>query len=77
MSGRRGNGEGSITKRPNGTYQGRLRYVDPVTGVKRRMSLYGKTSRDVRAKLEALSERLEGGAPARDSKDTLSAWMQR
>lgn len=76
MAGRRGNGEGSVTKRANGGYQGRLRYTDH-TGASKRISVYGKTSQEVRDKLKEVRERLEEGAPARDAKDTVAAWMQR
>lgn len=77
MAGRRGNREGSITKRPNGTYQGRVRYVDPHTGASKRVSVYGKTSAECRAKLKAVAERLDEGSPARDARDTVGAWMRR
>lgn len=77
MAKRRGNREGSITKRANGTYQGRMRYVDPVTGDSKRVSVYGKTSAECRAKLKAVLERIDEGAPARDAKDTVGAWMKR
>ncbi|MEC4611810.1 tyrosine-type recombinase/integrase [Tsukamurella tyrosinosolvens] len=76
-AGRRGNGEGSITKRANGTYQGRVRYIDPVTGLSKRVSVYGKSTREVRDKLKALRERLDDGAPAKDSKITAGVWMKR
>ncbi len=77
MAKRRANREGSITKRPNGTYQGRVRFIDPVTGKARRESVYGKTSAEVRAKLKALNERLEQGAPARDSTQPVGVWVKR
>lgn len=71
MAGRRGNREGSITKRPNGTYQSQMRYVDPHTGGYKRVSVYGKTSKECRDKLKAVLERLDDGAPARDAKDSV------
>ncbi|RRR47855.1 site-specific integrase [Mycolicibacter terrae] len=73
---RRGNHEGSITKRPNGTYQGRMRYTDPHTGLPKRVSVYGKTSQEVRDKLQEVRERLAIGAPARDAKDTVAQWLR-
>lgn len=74
---RRRNGEGSISKRPGGGYQVRRRYTDPITGEKRRVSLYGRTEAEVREKLKELNDRLDQGAPARDSRGTLGAWSQR
>lgn len=73
---RRGNHEGSITKRPNGTYQGRMRYTDPHTGSPKRISVYGKTSQEVRDKLQEVRDRLVVGAPARDAKDTVAQWLR-
>ncbi|SLH43665.1 phage integrase family protein [Mycobacteroides abscessus subsp. massiliense] len=77
MAKRRGNREGTITLRANGTYQGRLRYTDPHTGDAKRISVYGKTSQEVRDKIKKVLERIEDGAPARDAKDSVGAWMQR
>lgn len=77
MAKRRGNGEGSITKRPNGTYQGRIRYVDPHTGASKRVSVYGKTSKECRDKLKEIVERVAAGAPGRDSKESVAAWVAR
>jgi hypothetical protein len=57
--GRRGNGEGSITRRKDGLYMARYT-VQTATGSKRK-TLYGKTRSDVAAKLsKALADR-EGG----------------
>lgn len=77
MAKRRGNSEGSITKRPNGTYQGQMRYVDPHTRASKRASVYGKTSAECRTKLKVILERLDDGAPARDAKETVGVWMNR
>ncbi len=57
--GRRGNGEGSITKRKDGLYMGRYT-VSTATGSKRK-TLYGKTRKEVSEKLnKALADR-DGG----------------
>ncbi|MEV0851469.1 tyrosine-type recombinase/integrase [Nocardia fluminea] len=77
MAGRRGNNEGSITTRPNGTYQGRVRYTDPITGKKVRQSVYGKTSQEVRDKIREINDRVAGGSPAKDAKDTVAVWVKR
>jgi len=54
--GRRGNGEGTITKRSNGTYEARI----TIEGGKRK-SIYGKTRKEVQEKLKvALREQQQG-----------------
>src|SRR5215212_5238643 len=59
MAKRRGNGEGTITRRKDGRWEGRY-YVPTVTGPKRKV-LYGKTRAEVSDKLtKALSNRADG-----------------
>jgi integrase len=57
--GKRGNGEGSITRRKDGRWEARY-YVPTVNGTKRK-TLYGRTQAGVRVKLtKALSDRIDG-----------------
>jgi integrase len=57
--GRRGNGEGTITRRTDGRWEARY-YAQPVHGTKRKI-LYGKTRAEARDKLaKALSDRIDG-----------------
>ena len=57
--GRRGNGEGTITRRKDGRWEGRY-YVPTETGRKRKV-IYGKTRAEVSDKLtKALSDRADG-----------------
>ena len=57
--GRRGNGEGTITRRKDGRWEARY-YVPAVNGTKRK-TIYGKTQAEVRDKLtKALSDRIDG-----------------
>ncbi len=57
--GRRGNGEGTITRRKDGRWEARY-YVQTVNGVKRKV-LYGKTRAEVSDKLvKAQSDRIDG-----------------
>jgi integrase len=57
--GRRGNGEGSISRRKDGLYMGRY-MVQTATGTKRK-ALYGKTRQEVAAKLtRAMADRDNG-----------------
>jgi integrase len=76
MSKRRMNGEGAIAQRPGGTWQGRLSYIDPVTGLRKRVSVDGPTAAAVRAKMKETRERLESGAPPKDAKQTVADWLK-
>jgi integrase len=76
MGTRTANGTGNIRKRPNGTWEARLSYVDG-DGALKRVSVYGKTQREVREKTKAVRERVDNGAPANDDKMALAAWMAR
>ncbi len=59
MARRRGNGEGSITRRKDGLYMARY-WVETPKGPKRK-TLYGKTREDVRDRMaRALAERADG-----------------
>jgi len=59
MMGRRGNGEGSITRRKDGLYMARYT-VQTATGAKRR-TLYGKTRQEVAEKLTRAMADRDGG----------------
>ena len=72
---KRSNGEGSVRKRPNGTWEARLSYIDPMTGERRRTSLYGATAEDARAELAEARERLKVEAPVRDSSQRLGDYI--
>src|ERR1700741_549121 len=76
MGTRTANGIGNIRKRPNGTWEMRLSYLDG-DGTLKRVSVYGKTQREVRDKAKAVRDRLDNGAPANDDKMALAAWMAR
>jgi hypothetical protein len=52
MGKKRANGDGSVIKRPDGKWEGRISYVDPDTGRTRRQSFYGRTATEVRAKMK-------------------------
>jgi integrase len=57
--GRRGNGEGTITRRKDGRWEGR--YYVPTENGPRRKAIYGKTRAEVSDKLtKALSDRADG-----------------
>lgn len=57
MARKRANGEGSIRKRSNGTWEARVTVgVNPETGKIITKSIYGRTQKEVREKLNALQE---------------------
>jgi len=72
---KRANGEGSIYRRGDGRWSGALSYVDR-SGVRKRHVEYGPTQKDVRDKLRAARDRLDGGAPVRDAKVTLAVYVE-
>lgn len=77
MAGRRGNGEGTIAKRANGSYEGKVSVLDPATGQRKRVSVYGATAPIVRAKMKEVRQRVDAGAPVRDATATVAEWLSR
>jgi hypothetical protein len=72
------NGEGSIYPwkrdgKPAG-YKGALSYRDE-NGDTKRFVAYGRTRKLVKDKLDKARERLEAGAPVRDSKQSVGEWL--
>ncbi len=61
MAKRRLSGEGTVRQRANGRWEVRLRYEDPVTGVRKRASFYGPTAKEARDAMKKAVERLSGG----------------
>ncbi len=72
---KRANGEGSIFKRANGRWYSSLTYRDDFGSAKRR-EVSGRTQAEVRAKLREAQERVEAGAPVKDSAMTVAAWLE-
>jgi integrase len=74
------NGEGSIYKRTKDgkvvRYEGAITYDDD-DGRRRRHTVYGRTRADVRDKLKKARERLDAGAPVKDSRNTVGEWLQK
>ncbi|HET7408084.1 MAG TPA: tyrosine-type recombinase/integrase [Mycobacteriales bacterium] len=71
---KRGNGEGSVSRRRDGRWEGRISYLD-LTGARQRKVLYGQTRREVSAKLTEVRQRLDAGEPVADSSMSLGAWL--
>jgi integrase len=72
---KRANGEGNVRQRPNGTWEGRISYVDAVTDKRRSVSMYGATAAECRRELKKVRARIESGRPARDAPDTVGSWL--
>ena len=76
MAKKRGNNEGSITRRPDGRWMAQVTIGrDPETGKSRRATFYGKTRQDVADKLtKALRDKQQGTFVA-PHKLTLGEWL--
>jgi integrase len=74
MAGRRGNGEGSITKLKNGLWMGRVTVGRKKDGKLDRKSLYGSTRAEVSAKMIALQNELQTGSYI-STDMTLGQWL--
>lgn len=70
MSVKRANGEGTIRKRDNGSWEGRI-----TIGTERK-SVYGRTKHEVVAKLNQLKAERAFGIYVRDTGLTVAAWLE-
>ena len=73
--GRRGNGEGSITRRKDGLYMARYT-VETATGVKRK-ALYAKTRKEASEKLTEALAQTQKGITADAGALTVGAFLER
>src|SRR5690242_14457585 len=69
MTGRRGNGEGSVVKRTDGRWMARI----TVEG--KRKALYGKTYQEVREKLDRAKFDIHQGLPLVDERQTFGDYL--
>jgi integrase len=69
---RRGHNEGSIRKRPNGTWEARISLPNG-----KRKSLYGETRGEVQAKLKAAQRDLDNGLDLSAGKQTMGQFLDR
>ncbi len=74
MTRRRGNGEGTITRRADGRVEAALSYTDR-DGVRRRYRSYAHTWKDAKVKLDGAKRRRDEGAPVKDSNATVGAFV--
>jgi integrase len=72
---KRGQGEGSISKRPDGTWWARITVGKTPDGKQKRKAFYGKTRKEVQEKLTAALNDLNNGVYIEPSNMTLEQWM--
>lgn len=75
MAARRGRGEGSITRRPDGRWMARV-HLGTLNGRRRYKAFYGRTRRDVAAKLAEAIHNLQHGEMPLDARMTLAAFLK-
>ena len=72
---KRGQGEGSISKRPDGTYWARITLGKDENGKQKRKAFYGKTRKEVQEKLTAALNDINNDTYIEPSKMTVAQWM--
>ena len=75
MAKRRANSEGSVRQRPDGRWEARLSYLDPDSGVRRRVSVYAATQKAALAELDKVQDRITEGQPPKDASRTIGDWL--
>ena len=75
MANKRGNGEGSISKRPDGTWWARITIGVDKNGKQKRKAFYGKTRQEVQKKMTAALNDINLNAYTEPSKLTLEMWL--
>ena len=75
MAKKRGQNEGSIRKRPDGTWEARVTVGIMADGKQKQKSLYGKTRQEVSAKMTDLLNNLQKGLITNPTEMTLSEWL--
>lgn len=72
---KRGQGEGTISKRPDGTWWARITIGKTPDGKQKRKAFYGKTRKEVQEKLTAALNDINNKSYIEPSKMTLEQWM--
>ena len=76
MAKRRGNGEGSITKRKDGKWQGSVLIgYNLETGRPKRKYFYGRTRKEVQEKINEVALKVQAGTYREPSKLTVAEWF--
>ena len=69
-------GGGTIRQRPDGRWEARYTLgIDPGTGKQIQKSVYGKTQREVRQKLTAITAEIDSGVCQEPCKMTVNEWL--
>lgn len=78
MPKRRGRGEGTIYRRPDGTWVGQVSIgYDPATGKLKRKSFYGKTRKEVADKIAQALQQIKDGTYLEPTQTTLGEWLDK
>ena len=77
MAKRRANGEGSIRKKQNGLWEGRIVVGHKENGLPLYRYVYGKTQKELLDKLHRSRELYQGADLTEDSRMTLGEWLDR
>lgn len=73
---RNAQGGGTIRQRPDGRWEARYTLgVNPATGKQIQKSVYGKTQKEVRQKLQKICTEIDEGTYSEPSKMTLDQWL--
>lgn len=72
---KRGQGEGSISKRPDGTWWARITIGKTPDGKQKRKAFYGRTRKEVQEKLTAALNDINNNTYIEPSKMTVEQWM--
>lgn len=72
---KRGQGEGTISKRPDGTWWARITVGKTPDGKQKRKAFYGKTRKEVQEKLTAALNDINNNTYIEPSKMTVEQWM--
>lgn len=73
---KRGQGEGTISKRADGTWWARITVGKTADGKQKRKAFYGKTRKEVQEKLTAALNELNNNTYIEPSKMTVAQWME-
>lgn len=77
MAGKRGHGEGTIYKRKDGRWEGKLTIGYDTEGKPKRKTFYGKTRREVQEKMDKVKADLQAGTFVESNKITFEQWLNR
>lgn len=72
---KRAHGEGTMSKRPDGTWEGKISLGYDGDGKRKRKAVYGKTRQEVKGKLDELKRRISDGTFS-DTKLTVKSYLE-